>query len=532
MTYRKTWFSYVLWVIYTMLCAVFLVFAGNYIWASYLQTGGMTVSLADRTVPAVGFLILPAMAALYWVIRVTAVKIRKKTVRKEKIFGITETVIVWLAFAIGIFLRILRASEYIALLNTAESGAQAGVNGIEYFNMAVVTADSSVEPPAYGAAYLYVSCLSFVLTFLGNKVASAIIFQVVLQIVGLILAYAVTRKLAGRIPACVVLFYLACSVSCLEMLKNLGPECLYFILYMIGMLAAAGLVKGYCANRLSRKPMLAGAVLTGAVIGILGYLDLTAFTILILMTATFTGNKKRPEGLQIHHSPAIGCAAAAAAVLSCAAGFLGMAGIFSYAGGAAWDKELQNWAVLHMGKTQTFGFRPLYPYSMDMLLFVVLVVFAAFLVFEFFRSGREQNYMLWVLLCIIVSPTPFAVIGIQPFGLFSMYIWGVLAGLGLQNCLFGGKARLMQSMIEEINQSAEEAETTEKIEITEDEEGSEEEEESGEEADQPQQKPRYLENPLPLPKKPVHRQMDYQYHLEEKDMKFDVEIKDDDDFDL
>ena len=154
MTYRKTWFSYVLWVIYTMLCAVFLVFAGNYIWASYLQTGGMTVSLADRTVPAVGFLILPAMAALYWVIRVTAVKIRKKTVRKEKIFGITETVIVWLAFAIGIFLRILRASEYIALLNTAESGAQAGVNGIEYFNMAVVTADSSVEPPAYGAAYL------------------------------------------------------------------------------------------------------------------------------------------------------------------------------------------------------------------------------------------------------------------------------------------------------------------------------------------------------------------------------------------
>ena len=44
--------------------------------------------------------------------------------------------------------------------------------------------------------------------------------------------------------------------------------------------------------------------------------------------------------------------------------------------------------------------------------------------------------------------------------------------------------------------------------------------------------PRYIENPLPLPKKHVAKEMDYQYTVEEKDMKYDVEVSEDDDFDI
>lgn len=46
------------------------------------------------------------------------------------------------------------------------------------------------------------------------------------------------------------------------------------------------------------------------------------------------------------------------------------------------------------------------------------------------------------------------------------------------------------------------------------------------------EKPRYFENPLPLPKKHVRREMDYQYPVEEKDMKYDVEVPENDDFDI
>ena len=262
---------------------------------------------------------------------------------------------------------------------------------------------------------------------------------------------------------------------------------------------------------------------------------------------------------------------------------------FSVCKGTDFWSEIETWAILHVWNTRISGFKPLYPYSLDMLFFGALAVLASFLVFEFFRSGREQNYMLWVLLCIVAAPTPLAVLGVQPFGVISMYIWGVLAGVGLQNCIFGGRARLMKSMIEEINQAIEEierstepemveatepdtvSEITEGIERVEPQDPVEEaleivaqgsvEEQATAQSQKPveiqeptevQEKPnrqvteegdacescekppkkRYLDNPLPVPKKHVRRQMDFQYTVEEKDMKYDVEVSGDDDFDI
>ena len=47
-----------------------------------------------------------------------------------------------------------------------------------------------------------------------------------------------------------------------------------------------------------------------------------------------------------------------------------------------------------------------------------------------------------------------------------------------------------------------------------------------------EEKPRFIENPLPLPKKHVKKEMDYQYPVEDKDMKYDVEVDEKDDFDI
>ena len=47
----------------------------------------------------------------------------------------------------------------------------------------------------------------------------------------------------------------------------------------------------------------------------------------------------------------------------------------------------------------------------------------------------------------------------------------------------------------------------------------------------PAQKPRFIENPLPLPKKHVKREMDYDYEVPEADMHYQIEITAGDDFD-
>lgn len=531
MTYRKTWFSYVLWVIYTMLCVIFLVFAGNYVCASYLSDSfwntGLSLPVKDLTVQWFGLVMLPAAAVAYGIVRWIAGRIRKKYTGGETAKKIAECIVVWAFLTVGIFLRVMYALDAIQMQKAAENSAQNYVGGIEYFEKAVVTAGGFVEPLSYGGACFYVACLSFILSFLGNKAVSAIILQVFLQAAGLILAYVTTRKLAGRIPAGAVLLYLSCSPAYLEMLKILGPECLFFDLYLLVMLAAASLVKGYCGGRLTKAASLAGALAVGALIGALSYLDLAAFTLLVIMAAAVVGKKKRREDDAANPVSGLDAAVVLMALLSCAAGLCAALGLLSLNRGTSFQGEITAWAAQQIGNSRTFGFRPLYPYSLDMLLFGGLTVMAAFLVFEFFRSGREQNYMLWIFLCIVAAPTPLAVFGVQPFGLLSMYLWGVLAGLGLQNCILGGKTQLMKTLIEEINQATEEI-----LQKTE----AERSEEAVLEPKPPEtsdiMKPRFLENPLPLPKKHVPRQMDYQYHVEDAKMKYDVEVKEEDDFDI
>lgn len=596
MTYRKTWFSYVLWVIYSILCVILLVQAGN-VWVSYLAGIPYAKGFPDAVMaplagipraalPYLGLLVIPVTALLYWIVRVLAGIIRKKCIWKERVVRIVECLMVFITIAGGIFLRIDSARASISMLGN-EQFLLNYVSGTEYYDLAVVTAEGTVPFMAYGAAYLYVMCLSVVLSFLGNKIASAVILQVFLQIGGLGFAYAVTRKLAGNLPAYIILLYLAYSPCCLRMLTQFSPEWFFFDLYMIGLLIIASFVKDYCANQFSRLMAVAGAVGAGVVIGILAYLDITAVTLLVVIVAAATGRKTIREGEPACSSLKMNAAVIATTVISCMAGWLSAAAIAAYANGTSLPDSVETWIALHIYDTQTFGYKILYPYIWDIYIIGIVVILAAFLVFEFFRNGREQNYMLWFLICALAAPTPLAVLGVHAYGIFSFYIWGVLAGLGLQNCIFGGKVQLMQEIIEEINSVTEDAVGAEdKIEIADAaivrEEGIgnrqdtqgfwatedileepepvsyekltviQESKEASNQSEQPEtftlewkdskqpvaeecaieEEPRFIENPLPLPKKHVKKEMDYQYLVTEENMKYDVEVPEDDDFDI
>lgn len=607
MTYRKTWFSYVLWILYTILCVVSLVVLAGGVWTAYLagipygKGFPATViapfaGLSDNILILLGLLILPFTVLLYWVIRSIAGIIRKKCTWKKRTVWVWECIVVFLILAGGVALRVMYA-EYVISMADNEWFAAEQISGMEYYDMAVVSAGNLMPHTLDRISALYVLCLSVVLSFLGNKIVSAVILQIFLQIAGMMLAYVVTRKIAGRLPACIVLIYLACSFCCLKMLICFGPEWLFFVLYMIDLLIMVSFIQGYCANHFSRPAALVGAAAVGAMIGALACIEPAASSLLFMIVAVATGRKKRQETMPVYNSR--GISAAVMIVIIIAYGFImfGAAYLGSYG-------ERFDLGKLRMWYEYSCVFMNRWPYLYDIYVIGLLIVPAAFLVFEFFRSGREQNYMLWILLCIIVAPTPMAAIGEQKFGLLSFYIWAVLAGLGLQNCIFGGRAKVMKAVIEEINSATEKAEeekseaeevrepmaeecaetkavvtleepgkaedavtpeesvkietaiapeenekaeiavtpeesaetrsavTLEEIKKTEAAVISEDAVAPEEDAAQNTQKPRYIENPLPLPKKHVKKEMNYQYIVDEKDMKYDVEVTENDDFDI
>lgn len=492
MIYRRTWFGWVLWFLYTVLCVGVMAVC-------------MQALLRCGAVFAVVLSVLPA-AALYWCIRIVSEQVRMKWPCKERTAGIAAGVVFALALAAAVFVRILCLNNYV-------SGS-----ALPYGIQAYGAKDPALQDqPCWEAAlellgkdraavgtfedgteYFYVELLSVALSFLGAKPEAAVFLQIVLQIVGIVLVYAVTGKLAGRLPACAAALYLAGSGSCLRMLFEFTPEWMFFDLYMIVMLLAAAFVKAYCADHIARPAAVLFSVCMGALIGALACLDVIAFSLLVIVLTAALGRKDRREGKAPYHGAAMNAAVIVVSTGICAAVWLALKPFVSGMGsGSPVGSWLAGFEACYRNSYPDAGLRA----GLELYPICALAMSASFLVFEFFRSGKEQNYTPWILLCMAAAPVPAAAYGEHGFTVLSLYVWIVLAGLGLQNCLFGDKAKVVQAVIEEINHTVE-------------------------------TKNGYIENPLPLPKKHVKREMEYGYEVEEKDMKYDVDVPDGDDFEI
>lgn len=521
MIYRRTWFSCVVWFLYTVLSVILISVAGS-VWMQLFA--GISI-ISPKII--YGLAVIPA-AALYWIVRVISTRIRKKWVWNERAVKISTCVVFLLIAVFAVLIRIVCLHFYVSYMETyGPDWVDFEQMNIEYYDMAVSAEQSSVLPMDYGISYLYVMLLSVVLSFLGNKIVSAIFLQICLQLVGILLAYVVARKMTGRLPACIAALYLAGSLTCLSMLFRFGPEWIFFDLYMICMLIAVVFVKSYCADKLPKPTAIICAVAVGILIGALTYLELAGASLLVVMLIVAIGKKTESEETAYYNfSKGMNAAVIVCTCISSVAAWFGAMGLMAYVKGADVVSDiLSRLQTLYMNSVPYTSA----PYSgtayPDTYWITALIVPASFLVFEYFRSGKEQNYMPWILLCLLAAPTPMAMYGEHGFRGLSMYVWAVLAGLGLQNCIFGGRAKVMQAVIEEINTAAERAEQSANVVQT------TQTQETGV-MDNQTPKPRFIENPLPLPKKHVAKEMDYQYDVAEKDMKYDLFVSDDDDFDI
>lgn len=498
MAYRKTKFSYIVWFLYTLLCIVLFAVCAN-VWMDHL-TGvsgfagvGLFVAVA---------LAAPALAAaLYRIVsRCSAWCMRRFTWKKGAMIGM-ECLAFLLILAGALLVRIMCLNDV--------SAAAAGVgdanifygDSAAYFDRAVVTQNGAAAAIDCGVGDLYVTLLSVALSFLGNRAVSAVFLQIVLQMIGLMLAYAATRELVGRVPACAATLYMAGSSACLRMLTCPGPEWLFFDLYLIGLYLSGSFVKSYCAGRMPKPVSVFAAAAVGAVIGALAYLDLTGASLFVFVLSIAAGRKRGQEGMPARNGTGMSAAVILTAIAAGAAVWAGAAALSADVSGTALAVTVSD--RLRACYESSYLFTGKDPYAADLYLIGVSVFAALLLVPAFFGEGTGRNYLPWMFLCLLAAPTPMTVYGEHGFGMLSLYVWAVLAGLGLQNSLFGSKAKVMRSVIEEINTAAEQAgETT------------------------------FIENPLPLPKRHVRRDMDFLYEVEEKDMKYDVEVSPDDDFDI
>ena len=96
---------------------------------------------------------------------------------------------------------------------------------------------------------------------------------------------------------------------------------------------------------------------------------------------------------------------------------------------------------------------------------------------------------------------------------FITFAWAVLAGIGITSMGMDMEEKDVRTMVpelvlEDMDRMAEEEETEEKPKV------------------------KLIENPLPLPKKHVRREMDFDRIVEMEKMKYDIPVDETDDFDV
>lgn len=497
MTYRKTWFDYVLWAIYAGLCIILLYYVGSSLYSSYV--GGSLASL--------GFFVLVALLlCLYSGVRMLGRALRKRYLFSHHFISMAEAIAVSVSFVFGTILRLKEGMVWASIFDMKDSVLHAG----EYYDLAMVRSGGSGFTFPHGISDLYVNCLRVVLSFLGNSAAAAALFQVFLQIVAMIFAYLAVRKAAGRFAACSMLLVLAFSNSCIHYVGVINPQCLLTALFLAGLYLVVSFVKASLTGRLIYGG-LPGAFLLGIVLGFLCYLEMGSVVLFLFLTGVFTG--KSCEA-------AVGRTQQFGRLLIVIAG--GIAGFFgaiaedASASGVVFYQGLSWWADTYFSP-DIDRMRLLEVIYLEYPLFALLFLAASFVAFEFIRMGREQDFSLWFLPCIFITPSFLMDLSIGGFSIVVIFFWSVMAGLGLKNVLFGGQAELMKEKIEEINAAAPVVPA-----LT----------EAAAPAQAVKEKPRFLENPLPLPKKHVKREMDFDYNVAEADMHYDLEVAEEDDFDI
>lgn len=491
MTYRKTRLSYVIWTLYTCICVMLLAFVGYSVYDTYVKAAPAKLG---------ALLIFPLFVCIYLALKKSALALRKRQSISAHSKQMIEAFCVSVAFVFGFLVR-LRMFRYAeVILSSAET------LGGGFLERAFVRAGERIEPIAHGVSYLYVLMLSGVFYFLGNSVGAAIFLQIVLQFISMFLAYHLMKAASGQFAACSVLLLMAFSPVYVERTASITPECLFLLLYLCGLAA----VVFYARAVLSDQPAFQNvfmAVLPGIAIGVLTFLELSIVTVLAFLAVLFIGERGEKQAGE----PWKNILRLLLAIVSGAAGFFISVAIDAAASGVSLERSLDVWRYPYL---QTFG--PLFHLGElygNVLFCGVLILAASFLIYEFSKSRKVQDCSPWLFFCIISTPFLLWEVWTVEISNLALFFWSVAAALGIKNCVFGKKAEVMQAKIEQINAAAEPvpaaAPATDSV-----------------------QKPRFLENPLPLPKKHVKKEMDYDYPVAPELMHFDLETADGDDFPL
>ena len=511
MKMKKTWFSYLMWLV----AAVFTgVLSAVYLSAYIKSKGGLNEFITVLVV----CLAFAADVLLWFLFRKAAALLSEKHPWDSHLADMWECFIVMCLFAGAALYRI---HALLHFTGTVENSV--------FYDMASVKAAEGIPQIAHGISYVYTALLSFLLSFTGNKVAAGIFLQLFIQLAALLVFFFAVRLFTGRKEAVCAMAFMAFSPLFHKEMFRISPESLHLLIYAAGLLLL-GLYAGRAEAGQSKKSSYAIFALTGCYAGIAGYLDLLGIT-LLFFAGYICVKEAGKEGYKAYRA----AGRFLCFLLPAAGAMAGLLFLDSLLSGSSFASVLQAWRETYMGGIGQIHF----PAGADSELWagIIICACAAFGVTGFwFHKEQEQDG--FILLLLTVSVFDMTGLGQLRYGIFITAVWSVLAGIGIATVGTDREPALTEREPAGINDAlrgagkmtaADAAEAAGEEVIPHKDPG------IGfvvEEISEEDQEVRFIENPLPLPKKHVKKEMDFDRDIKEAQLEFDFPAEENDDFDV
>lgn len=423
MSYKKSSVSYGIWALYLMSIGIVLSFMG------------MVVGNQDAGAPYMALILLAlafgALFLVYFLAKklVDSVQVKKMTSGRT---ALMEAILVAVFLVAGILLR---------LMGMEDAGEEAA-----YYEVAKVTEGGMRVQLVQGSVYYYLCLLNLLFRLVGNKWMAGIVLQIMLQMLGILVAYFAVKRLSGKGPALVSLPFLTVAPGAVRDGITYSPKMLYFCIYALILLIIAQYL--WRSTRPGGKVITWGlAVVCGALVAFAGYMDIVGFTLAIPLCGLPVLKREQRGMLQW--------------VIQFMLSMLAMAGTFcllvqldSAMSNSTFERVLGAWSITYGLKGADYSFF----FQEGGYETILLLVLMALGIFTFMRRKNEEIFSPWVMM--VLSVTLMRVLGVMTpnmNGSFQMYF--AMTGLaGVAFCeLFvreGGRVEEMSDAPEELSQES------------------------------------------------------------------------------
>lgn len=404
-------------------------------------------------------------------------------ISKLNLTGTIEWIMLLVFVAIAFVIRVLML---------ADAGEEAA-----YFEVTKVTATAGMPFQSVQAGvYFYCLLLHGLFRIVGNHWIAGIWLQIILQLVGIVILYHGLKKLINRIPAFLVVLFLLYAPFSIEASLTYSPKMLHLCMFSLGFYVVAD----YLGRIIKRSEMSVAlwiyTILTGIIIGICCYIDITGVLLIIpVLCMPLLKQENEEKGLLKNELCII-----AVSMIS----LLATVWLDSILSHTTISRVLGAWKIIY--DSFAFDFNTIV-YDLDVEI-VILLMLACMGCFSFWRRKKTDCFTPFIFMAICMGGLFFFGITTKDMnGSYLLYvILSILAVVSITELFYN----------EELNSDSVSNEETESMEVEEREYKNIE----------------YIENPLPVPKKHVRKTMDYAFIPDEAHMKFDIQVSEQDDFDI